>query len=96
MMNILKIDEIISDSEVRDGRPIIRGTRICVSDVVAWHLSGDKLPLEKIATDFHLGLGQVYSALSYYYLHQDQIDSEMRQSTDDAQRLLKEIKQSDD
>ena len=71
---ILSIDEIVSDSEVRDGRPIIRGTKISVSDVVAWHLSGEKLSPEQIATDFHLSLGQVYSALTYYYLHQEKFD----------------------
>jgi uncharacterized protein (DUF433 family) len=93
VMNILSIEEIVSDPKVRNGRPVIRGTGICVSDIMAWHLYGDKLTPEQIATDFRLGLGQVYAALTYYYLHQAQIDDEMRQSADDAKRLLEEIKQ---
>src|SRR5689334_17848424 len=94
VMNILRIEEIVSDPKVRSGRPVIRGTGICVSDVVGWHLYGDKLSLEQIATDFHLSLGQVYAALTYYYLHQEEIDSEMRQSAEDAQRLLDKIKKN--
>jgi uncharacterized protein (DUF433 family) len=91
MMNILSIDEIVSDPKVRSGRPVIRGTGICVSDIVAWHLYGDKLTPDQIATDFRLSLGQVYAALTYYYLHQNEIDEEMRQSSENAKRLLAEL-----
>src|SRR5689334_15848650 len=93
VMNVLSIEEIVSDPKVRSGRPVIRGTGICVSDVVGWHLSGDKLTLEQIATDFRLSLGQVYAALTYYYLHQEQIDNEMQQSVEDARGLVDKIKQ---
>lgn len=91
MINHL-IDEIVSDPKIRNGRPVIKGTGICVSDIVAWHLHGDKLPLHQIAEDFGLTLGQVYAAITHYYLHQDEIDAEMRQSDKDADQLLEEIK----
>ena len=92
VMNILSIDEIVSDPNVRSGRPVIRGTGICVSDIVAWHLQGDKLMPQQIAEDFRLPLVQVYAAITYYYGHQQEIDDEMHQSSEDAKRLLAEIK----
>jgi uncharacterized protein (DUF433 family) len=89
--SILSIDEIVSDPKIRGGRPVIKGTGIKVSDIVAWHLYGDKLSLEKIAQDFRLSLGQVYASITYYYLHQAEIDEEMRQSAEEARRLLAEL-----
>lgn len=92
-VNHLMIDEIVSDPTVRSGRPILKGTGICVSDIVAWHLHGDKLSPQQIAEDFRLPLVQVYAAITYYYIHHQEIDDEMRQSSKDAQRLLEQIKQ---
>ena len=83
--NILSIDEIVSDPKVRGGRPVIAGTGIRVSDIVAYHLYGDKLSAEQIASDFRLSLGQVHAALAYYYLHQDEIDHEMQQNSEEAE-----------
>lgn len=71
---ILSIDEIVSDSEARHGRPIILGTSICISDVAGWYLSGDRLTVQQISENYHLSLGQVCSVLSYYYLHQTDFD----------------------
>ena len=83
--NILSINEIVSDPKVRGGRPVIAGTGIRVSDIVAYHLYGDKLSPEQIASDFRLSLGQVHAALAYYYLHQSEIDHEMQQNAEDAE-----------
>jgi uncharacterized protein (DUF433 family) len=90
--NILHIDEIVSAPNVRGGRPVIAGTGIRVSDVVAYHLYGDKLTPDQIAEDFQLPLGQVHAALAYYYLHQDEIDTEMRRDDEEAERLKEELK----
>ena len=90
--NILQIEEIVSDPNVRGGRPVIAGTGIRVSDVVAYHLYGDKLTPDQIAEDFQLPLGQVHAALAYYYLHQDEIDTEMRRDDEEAERLKEELK----
>ena len=89
---ILNIDEIISDPNIRSGRPVIRGTAICVSDVVSWHTSGDELNPEQIAAQFRLGLGQVYAALAYYHLHKTRIDAEIQVSISEAQALIDELK----
>ncbi len=92
-VNILNIEEIISDPKIRSGKPIIAGTGIRVSDIVAYHLHGDKLTAEQIATDFRLKLGQVHAALAYYYLHQTEIDEEMRQNAEDADHWREILRQ---
>ncbi len=83
--NILSIDEIVSDPKVRGGRPVIAGTAIRVSDIVAYHLYGDELTPEQIADNFRLSLGQVYAALAYYHLHKVEIDDEMRRDDTEAE-----------
>ena len=85
---ILNIREIISDPKIPSGRPVIAGTGICVSDIVAYHLHGDKLSPEQIAAAYRLSLGQVHAALAYYYLHQAEIDQEMRHNAEEANRLI--------
>jgi uncharacterized protein (DUF433 family) len=84
-VNILSINEIVSDPKVRGGRPVIAGTGIRVSDIVAYHLHGDQLTPEQIASDFRLSLGQVHAALAYYYLHKAEIDSEMSRDIEEAE-----------
>lgn len=81
---ILNISEIVSDPKIRGDRPVIAGTRLRVSDVVAHHLYGDKLTAEEIAKQFGLNLGQVHAALAYYYLHQAEIDGEMQRKLKDC------------
>ena len=92
-VNILNIEEIVSDPKIRSGKPIIAGTGIRVSDIVAYHLYGDKLSAEQIANDFRLALGQVHAALAYYYLHQAEIDEEMRQNAEEAEQWREILKQ---
>lgn len=87
-VNILTIDEIVSDPAIRGGKPVIRGTGIRVADIAAWHLYGDKRSLEQLAADFRLELGQVYAAMSYYFLHQREIDEQTRHDTAAAESLL--------
>jgi uncharacterized protein (DUF433 family) len=88
---ILNISEIISDPKIRGGRPVLAGTGLRVSDIVAHHLYGDKLTPEDLATQFGLNLGQVYAALSYYHLHQAEIDNEMQQNAEEARVLLADL-----
>lgn len=65
---ILNIESIISDPQIRNGRPVIAGTTLCVSDVVAWYNFGG-LTANDIAQQFQLALGQVHAALAYYFLN---------------------------
>jgi uncharacterized protein (DUF433 family) len=66
---------------VAGGKPRIAGHRITVQDVVVWHeLMG--LSADEIATEYEIGLADVYAALAYYYDHRVEIDEAIR--TDDA------------
>jgi uncharacterized protein (DUF433 family) len=43
-------------------------------------------PEELVAEFPHLGLAQVYDALSYYYDHQTEVDRDLLENTEDAVR----------
>ncbi len=88
---ILSISEIMSDPQVRGGRPVIAGTGLKVSDVFLARTTGDKFSPEEIAEHYGVTLGQVHAALAYYYLHQNEIDEEVRSDADDAKKLLTEL-----
>jgi uncharacterized protein (DUF433 family) len=63
-------------------KPVIRGTRIRVIDVVGWH---DQLgwSVSKILEEFpHLTRADIYSALAYYWDHKEEIDR--KKAADDA------------
>lgn len=87
----LVIDETVSDPKIRSGRPVIRGTGIKVMTIVLAHTTGDKLSLEQIADDYRLPRGQVHSAMAYYYLHQQEMDAQFQQETEETKRLLAEL-----
>jgi len=67
---------------VPGGRPVIRGTRFLVSDVV-WHYKRG-LSVEEILQHFPpLTAAQLHGALAYYHEHQAEIEAEMRDNDDD-------------
>ena len=77
MATVLSIDLITSDPKVRSGRPVIAGTGVCVSDIVALMIYHQRT-VDEIAGDYKLSLGQVHAALAYYYTHKAEIDEEIR------------------
>jgi uncharacterized protein (DUF433 family) len=58
------------------GKPHIAGHRIAVHDVAAW-VAVHGLGPDEVARTWHLTLGEVHAALSYYYDHQQAIDAEI-------------------
>ncbi len=84
------IDEIVSDPKIRGGRPVLKGTGFRVSDVVINRYDNGHSP-EAIAELFGLELAQVYAALTYYLLHKDEIDAEIKQDQDETESLLTEL-----
>ncbi len=62
---------IIRDPEVLGGEPTIDGTRTSVRHVVLLYRAGQEP--EEIARTYHLLLGEVYDAISYYYDHENEI-----------------------
>jgi uncharacterized protein (DUF433 family) len=71
--------------EIGAGRPIIAGTRTRVSNIVMYYKLG--LSPEELAREFpHLSLSQIHDALSFYYEHQQEIDREI---DDDSEENVK-------
>jgi uncharacterized protein (DUF433 family) len=77
METILNIQLIASDPQVRNGHPVVAGTRISVADIVMVMLFHKQNP-DEIATWFDLSLAQVHAALSYYYEHKTQLDEDIK------------------
>jgi uncharacterized protein (DUF433 family) len=90
---ILNISEIVSDPKVRGGRPVIAGTGITVMNVALAHTTGDKLTPERIAKGYSLNLGQVYAALSYYHLHQAELDTQYQREMEETEQWAAELEQ---
>ena len=89
-VTILSIDTIVSNPNIRNGQPIIAGTTLRVTDVVASHLYRGHTP-EDLAIQFKLTLAQVHAALAYYYLHKNELDTQIRQDAAEADILLAEL-----
>ncbi len=68
-------------------RPIIAGTRMKVSHLVIEHLTWGWSPEELAFQHPHLTLGQIYSALAYYWDHQAEVDAEIARSEEEVERL---------
>ncbi len=84
---ILTIEHIVSDPDIRFGKPHIAGTRLCVQDIVIAHLINDS-SLDWVMEQFDLTLGQIYAALSYYYDHRAEIDESVRRAFEVDEELL--------
>ena len=79
---VLEINEIMSDQNIHGGRPVIVGTTFKVSEVALLHIAGKRLSAPQIAERLHLSLAQAYAALAYYYLHQEEMDEQIRHDTE--------------
>ncbi|MBN1287014.1 MAG: DUF433 domain-containing protein [Anaerolineae bacterium] len=89
MEQVLSIDTIVSNPEIRSGRPVIKGTGLTVSTLVAYHANG--MPPEELAEQFELSLGEVYAALAYYHMHKDEIEAEIEENDQGAEELRKRL-----
>ena len=70
-----------SDSKIADGKPIIVGTRITVRCVAGYYQMGRSAD-EILTTLPHLTPSQVHSALAYYFDHQEEVDTDLTESSD--------------
>ena len=70
-----------------DGGPILSGTRTKVIEVVldrlAYHWDADEIQRQHP----HLSLGQIHSALAYYYDHKPEMDVEVEAQLHDVERI---------
>ena len=66
---------IIRDPKLRGGRPVLAGTGVTVRTIVGHYKLG--LNAEQIADRMELELVLAYAALTYYHLHQDEIEADI-------------------
>lgn len=87
-MAIKTLDEHIEITpNIMGGKPRIAGHRITVQDVAIRH-NGLGYPAEQIASDYNLGLADVYAALAYYHDHKEDIDKSIKE----GEKLVEEMK----
>ena len=82
------IDTLIEKNpKLRGGRPIIAGTGTTVRAIAGLYKLG--LAAEEIATQLpHLNLAQIYAALTYYHMHIDEIEADIKADSEENLRHL--------
>jgi uncharacterized protein (DUF433 family) len=80
-------DRIVSTAGVRGGKPRIAGHRITVSDVAIWHERMGMSPDEIVSEYPTIKLSDVHAALAYYFDHRDEVDREIRDGEEFAEKL---------
>ncbi len=74
-----------------DQVPILTGTQTKVVEVVLDHLAHGSDAREIHRQYPHLSLGQIYSALAYYYDHQAEIDEDIAKRMRKVEQLKEEM-----
>ncbi len=72
------------------GVPIIAGTTMKVVELVGAHQAYGWNPPELHFQFPHLSMSQIYSALAYYWDHKEELDQDMKQRLEYADRSRKE------
>lgn len=72
------------------GKPIIKGTRIKVSQIAIYYEKMNYSPDDIIEAHPHLTLPQIHDALSYYYENREEIDRQIA----DERKLVDEMKKN--
>jgi len=72
--------------------PIIQDTTIKVIELVIERMAYGWSPEELHFQHPYLTLGQIYSALAYYWDHQDELDRDIERRLERADRIQREIK----
>ena len=73
---------IIKDPQIHNGRPVISGTGSTVRAIAIMYKQG--LSPEEITGELPLDLAQVYAALTYYHLHTEEIEADIRADSEAA------------
>jgi uncharacterized protein (DUF433 family) len=71
------IDLIVSNPDVRGGRPTLKGRTLTVEDIVIVMIYHQQ-DADGIAQWFDISLAEVHAALAYYYQHKSEIDESMQ------------------
>jgi len=88
METVHSINLIVSNPDVRSGRPTIVGTGVTVEDIAISKIY-HRQDVDSIANGYDLSLAQVHAALAYYYDHKTEIDTNIRE----RHRVADELKE---
>jgi uncharacterized protein (DUF433 family) len=80
-------DRIVRTPDVRGGKPRIAGHRITVADVAIWYERMGMSPDEIVSEYPTITLSDVHAALAYYFDHRDEVDREIRDGEEFAEKL---------
>ena len=80
-------DRIVVTPGVRGGKPRIAGHRITVADVAIWHERMGMCPDEIVSEYPTITLSDVHAALAYYFDHRDEVDQDIREGEEFAEKL---------
>ena len=80
-------DRIVMTPGVRGGKPRIAGHRITVADVAIWSERMGMSPDEIVSEYPTIALSDVHAALAYYFDHRDEVDQEIRDGEEFAEKL---------
>ncbi|MGA2712956.1 MAG: DUF433 domain-containing protein [Bryobacteraceae bacterium] len=79
--------------EQRNGGYYVAGTRVSLDSIVYSFRSGDSP--ETIRQNFpSLSLEQVFGAIAFYLAHKQEVDANIREGEDEAQRLVPHLRES--
>ena len=67
---------VVKSQEIREGSPVVKGTRIRVSLIAQLYKQGET-PDDIMSTYPHLTPASVYDAISYFHDHQAEIEEEL-------------------
>ncbi len=84
VMTETRYKHIILDGQ---NRPIIEGTTMKVTELVESHLAYGWSPQELHFQYPYLTLGQIYSALAYYWDHKEELDRKIQEGFEFAEEM---------
>jgi len=87
-VTVHSINSIVSNPNVRQGRPTISGTGITVHNIATAYVYRHE-SAEEIASGYQISPAEVHAALAYYYEHKTEIDREM----DEDDKFAREAKE---
>ena len=83
MLATRTLDElIVSRPKLHNGRPVLTGTGTTVRSIAIMYKQG--YSPEEITAELPVDLAQVYAALTYYHLHTEEVEADIRADSEAA------------
>ena len=83
-------DLIVSNPKMHGGRPVLAGTGTTVRAIAIMYKQS--LTPEEITGQLPLTLAQVFAALTYYHLHTDEMEADIRADSEEV--LIEQLRRA--